>query len=120
TAAWAERIDHIFDETKADAVNLVAFSAGGLDARHLVSDRGYADRVAALVTVSTPHHGTGLCDYLLSRPERLRGFLVGFMEFFGRAAYDLAEPRAEAALRELAPAFVCEQFNPAHADAEGV
>lgn len=119
-SAWAERIEHVLEESGAGAVSLVAFSAGGLDARHLLSARGHADRVAALVTVSTPHRGTGLGEILLGRPERQRALLLGFMEFFGRAAYAPAPPRAEAALRELTPAFVREQFNPAHADVGGV
>lgn len=43
---------------------LVAHSQGGLDARYLVSrlGYGYADRVKAVVTIATPHHGTPLAD----------------------------------------------------------
>jgi triacylglycerol lipase len=120
TRAWQNRIDLVLEETGADRVSLVAFSAGGLDARHLIGPLGYADRVAAVVTVSTPHHGTALCDFLLERPERLRAFVIGVMDFVGRAAYTYDEPRTGHALHELTPAFVCEQFNPHHPDVEGV
>lgn len=119
TAAWRDRIDRILDATGADRVSLVAFSAGGLDARHLVGPLGYADRVAAVVTVSTPHRGTALCNFLLERPERLRQFVVGVMDWLGRATYE-EEPRTGHALHELTPEFVCEQFNPDHPDVEGI
>jgi len=120
TRAWRQRIDHVLEETGADRVSLVGFSAGGLDARHLVGPLGYADRVGAVVTVSTPHHGTALCDFLLERPERQREFVVGVMDWLGRARYADGEPHTGTALHELTPAFVCEQFNPDHPDVEGV
>jgi len=120
TRTWVDRLDRVLEESGADRLSLVGFSAGGLDARHLVSTLGYADRVAAVVTVSTPHHGTALCDFLLERPERLRAFAVGVMDWLGRASYALEEPRTGHALHELTPTFVCEQFNPHHPDAEGV
>ena len=41
---------------------LLAHSQGGLDARYLVSQLGYGDRVAAVVTIATPHHDTQVAD----------------------------------------------------------
>ena len=110
-AAWADRLARVLDETGADRVNLVAFSSAGLDARHLARD-GWADRIASLVTVSTPHRGTALADYVLDRPERLRVWALGVMDFLGRAAYESAPPHAEAAIAELAPAAVEARFPP--------
>ncbi|HET9599107.1 MAG TPA: alpha/beta fold hydrolase [Anaeromyxobacteraceae bacterium] len=43
-------------------VSIIAHSMGGLDARFAISRLGLADRVAALVTVGTPHLGTPLAD----------------------------------------------------------
>ena len=48
-----------------DRVVIVAHSMGGLDARHMVSKLGMADRVSALVTVATPHRGSPFADYVL-------------------------------------------------------
>lgn len=110
--AWEQRIARVLEETQAERVHLIAYSSGGLDARYLVSALGRADWVASLTTLSTPHHGTPLCDYVLARPERLRAWIVGLMDFVGRAAYEAEEPHTEQALREMTPAFVCEQFNP--------
>jgi triacylglycerol lipase len=43
--------------------SMVAFSMGGLIARHYLQFLGGCDRVDALYTISCPHHGT-LCAYL--------------------------------------------------------
>lgn len=48
-------------------VNIIAHSMGGLDARYMIS-RLPPDphvRVASLVTVATPHHGSSYADHLL-------------------------------------------------------
>jgi triacylglycerol lipase len=44
---------------------LLAHSQGGLDARFLVTRLGYADRVIAVVTIATPHHGSPVADVAL-------------------------------------------------------
>lgn len=43
-------------------VNLVAHSLGGLDARYAISRLGLSSKVAALVTIGTPHRGTPLAE----------------------------------------------------------
>jgi triacylglycerol lipase len=43
-------------------INIIAHSMGGLDARYAIAKLGLADRVAALVTVGTPHLGTPVAD----------------------------------------------------------
>jgi triacylglycerol lipase len=58
------------DEAAVDAscdgkVIIIAHSMGGLDARYMISRLGMADRVAALVTLSTPHHGSPYADWCL-------------------------------------------------------
>ena len=108
--AWADRLAAVLAETGAERVNLVGFSSGGLDARLLARDPAWAGRIASLATVSTPHRGTPLADYVLGRPDRLRALAVGVMDAVGRAAYELAPPRTEAALAELAPAAVADRF----------
>jgi triacylglycerol lipase len=112
--AWAERIARVLEETGAEKVNLVGFSLAGLDARHLAGPFGLADRIASIVTVSTPHRGTAIARYLLERPRRLRGLAVAAMEFLGRAAYEVAPPRVRAALEELTPEHVGAAFEPFH------
>ena len=70
-------------------------------------------------TVSAPHAGSPIVDFVLSRPERMKDWAVGLMDFLGRAAYDDA-PHAEEALWELSPEFVEGTFNPAHPLPDGI
>lgn len=63
--AW-HTIDYRAGELKAQIekaipegkINLVGHSMGGLDARYLTSKLGFADRVASVTTIGTPHRGT--------------------------------------------------------------
>jgi triacylglycerol lipase len=109
----------VFEETAAGRVDLVGFSLGGLDARHLAAGP-LRERIAAIVTVSTPHRGTPLATYLLEGPERLASLSVQAMEFFGRLAWKSEPPNVAAALRELTPAYASDVFEAAHPAPEGV
>ena len=57
----------ILGKTGAQKVNIIAHSMGGLDARHMFfndrNDGKIHERVASLVTISTPHHGTCFADW---------------------------------------------------------
>ena len=111
-ATWAAHLQMAMEETAAEKVNLIGFSSGGLDARWLAREMGWAPRIASLVTVSTPHRGTALTRYLLDQPDRLRHWAVALMDFIGRAAYEIEPPDSDAALRELTPEAVADAFPP--------
>lgn len=110
---WAGHLERAMEETGADKLNLIGFSSGGLDARWMAREMDWADRLASIVTVSTPHRGTSLAEFVLERPDRLRTWAVGVMDFIGRAAYEPVPPASEAALVELTRASVCSRFDPA-------
>lgn len=57
-AALAEQVRSI----DAERVIIVAHSMGGLDARYAIAELGLHERVAALVTIGTPHRGTPVAD----------------------------------------------------------
>ncbi|ODV74278.1 triglyceride lipase [Cyberlindnera jadinii NRRL Y-1542] len=53
-------------------INLVAHSMGGLDARYLISELENANyEVVSLTTVTTPHRGSEMADYVLDLSEKL-------------------------------------------------
>jgi triacylglycerol lipase len=55
-------------------VIILAHSLGGLDARFMISHLGMADRVAALVTLATPHRGSSYADWVVQNlGDRLGG-----------------------------------------------
>lgn len=64
-----EEVDRLLAATGAARVMLVGHSTGGLIARAYLERRG-PDRVAALITIATPHHGTKLARLGLGRDAR--------------------------------------------------
>lgn len=55
-------VNDVIQRTGSPKVNIIAHSMGGVDARHMIVDKGMADRVATLTTIGTPHHGTPVAD----------------------------------------------------------
>lgn len=60
-----DRVNEAIAVTGAEKVHIIAHSMGGLDARHMIVDKGMADRVASLTTIGTPHLGTILADHVI-------------------------------------------------------
>ena len=57
-----------------DRVVIVAHSMGGLDARYMINKLDMDDRVAALLTITTPHRGSPYADWcILNLGKRLGG-----------------------------------------------
>jgi triacylglycerol lipase len=63
--ALAEQVDAILAMHGAAKVNLIGHSMGGLDSRYLVHHLGYADKVASVTTIATPHRGSAVADTVL-------------------------------------------------------
>src|SRR5262245_58431741 len=57
-AVRAEELARRIEQLGEKRVNLIAHSMGGLDARYAIAKLGLAERVAALITIGTPHRGT--------------------------------------------------------------
>ncbi|MBR1757422.1 MAG: hypothetical protein IJ744_01675 [Lachnospiraceae bacterium] len=62
--AIAKRIDEILAESGCEKVNVIAHSKGGLDIRKVASSLGYADKIASITTIATPHRGSKTIDML--------------------------------------------------------
>lgn len=60
-----DRVNEIVAQTGAQKIHIIAHSMGGLDARHMIVDKGMAHRVASLTTIGTPHLGTTLADQVI-------------------------------------------------------
>lgn len=67
-----DRVNEALGATGAEKVHIIAHSMGGLDARHMIVDKGMAERVASLTTIGTPHLGTVLADHMIDHG----GFLL--------------------------------------------
>jgi len=63
-----DQITGILDANAATKVHIIAHSMGGLDARTLiVREPDWAERIASLTTIGTPHWGTPVADRLLEK-----------------------------------------------------
>ena len=64
------RVAEVLALCKADKAILVGHSMGGLTARALVTKRGGAPRIARIITLGTPHHGTAHARFSHARDAR--------------------------------------------------
>lgn len=55
-------VNGVLQSTGSAKVHIIAHSMGGVDARHMIVDKGMVDRVATLTTIGTPHLGTPVAD----------------------------------------------------------
>jgi len=105
--------------SKAEKVNIIAHSKGGLEARCMISSLGMADKVASLTTISTPHRGSMAMDSILSGvPEfMLRG--VGLMGNVVRFVWGDRHPDFYAGVKSISTASAAD-FNKKNPDIAGV
>jgi triacylglycerol lipase len=80
----------ILGRPKDERLIVIGHSMGGLDARYMISKLGMADRVRALLTITTPHRGTAYADWCVRHlGERLGGLrLLNFLGWDVQAAVD--------------------------------
>jgi triacylglycerol lipase len=108
-AALADQVDAFTAAHQLDQVHVIAHSMGGLDARYLISSLGFADRIASLTTLGTPHRGSPLADIALGITHSLsasqQDAILAWTDVLGpgvdagqlhRALEDLAEANAPA------------------------
>lgn len=110
--ALAAQIDTILEETGACKVNIIAHSQGGLDARYVIGSLGYGDKIASVITVSTPHRGSQVADAVLGLTGGVTAvFLEGFAKIIGRSVNDLGEDSdLRASLHQLSTEYTTTTF----------
>jgi triacylglycerol lipase len=74
-----ENLLNILKESRAEKINIIAHSMGGLDARHMMfNDRNDGEihkYVASLTTISTPHEGSPFADWGLDNLASLHSLI---------------------------------------------
>lgn len=104
-ARLAQHLDTVWPTGK---VNIIAHSIGGLATRDLITRLGFSGRVASLTTISTPHRGTPVADFVIGNFGD-----TAVMHLVETAGFDTA------ALRDLTTDS-CAAFNAHTPDAPGV
>ncbi len=93
-------------------VNVIAHSMGGLDTRFVIGSLGYGDRIASVITLSTPHRGSRIADMSLGLLSKIDGdALAALASLIARPLGD-DSPDLVAAMTSLAessaPAFAAD------------
>jgi triacylglycerol lipase len=128
TDAWgsiegnAEKIKNkiiaILNETRAEKVNIIAHSRGGLEARYLISSLNMDHAIASLTTISTPHRGVKAMNLAVELPVRFYRFGSFFVDIWFRILGD-KKPDFFTSSRQLSAKYAVE-FNRCNPDKEGV
>ena len=84
-----ENIENILLETKAEKINIIAHSKGGIDSRFLIWKHNFGDKIASLTTISTPHHGSELADLIFSKEVIHTGIVRRALNIFGKLYGDI-------------------------------
>lgn len=93
-------IDGLTISEKAEKVNIIAHSKGGLDSRYLIERLGFDDKIASLTTLCTPHKGSPIASFILRFPK----WLLKFIAFWINLTYRIFGDKHPDALA------VCEQL----------
>ena len=78
-AQLKEQILEILDKEKADKVNLIAHSKGGLDSRYMIDCLGMSEHVASLTFLCTPHKGSVIAEKIDSLPKLIKGAAATYL-----------------------------------------
>jgi triacylglycerol lipase len=121
-AALATQVDDFVASNQLDKVHIIGHSMGGLDSRYLISTLGYADKIASLTTVGTPHRGSPLADVGLGLTDDVgttaEDAILALTGAFGLGD-DITSAQIDLALVDLAEANA-PAFNAANPDAPAV
>lgn len=120
-AQLAAHVDDVLAQTGAAKVILIGHSQGGLDARVVAHD--YPDKVAAVITVATPHEGSAVADVALgiTGDPNAQGVIDDLVNLIGAPLYDQVgnDTSVTQALAQFSTPGIA-QFNADYPDAPGV
>jgi triacylglycerol lipase len=114
-AELQKQVEAILASTGAAKVNLICHSQGGLDCRYVASNLG--ERVASVVTIATPHHGTPVADIATGDlPGPVKAAVDALLNLIGAAiSGGKGDQDSDAALKAMSSAGAL-AFGRAHPD----
>ncbi|KAL2205267.1 alpha/beta-hydrolase, partial [Sarocladium strictum] len=102
------------DSPSTTAVNIIAHSMGGLDARYMIAHcPPEGIKIASLTTIATPHRGSAFADYVLE-PGAGPLYLPRLYGLLERAGLSTT------AFSQLTTTYMKDEFNPSTPDVPGV
>lgn len=116
-----DQVESRLADSPHDEVDIVAHSQGGLDARWVAHER--PDLVAAVVTISSPHHGTQVADVALDLVDHpgIRSVVDALTRLLGESLYTEGGEASDtiAAVRQMTSPRM-EEFNEEVTNQSGV
>ena len=112
------KVNIILQKEKAEKINIIAHSRGGLEARYFISTLNMDHAVASLTTISTPHHGVKAMNIASELPNGLYKFCSFFVNTWFRILGD-KNPDFFLSSRQLSEKY-CTEFNKNNPDKENV
>ncbi|TVR59004.1 MAG: hypothetical protein EA426_07785 [Spirochaetaceae bacterium] len=113
-----EILAYLSENPEHKKIDIIAHSKGGLEARYMITHLGMAEHVASLTTLSTPHRGSPVAEFLIDDSgDGGRIIAAAVANAVGTLLGDV-DPDSEAAVSQLTPKYL-EQFNadtPDHPD----
>ncbi len=116
-ARLAKSLEAALESSGAEKVNIIAHSKGGLEAR-LLASMGYADRIASISTINTPHNGSLTVDRLMRLPRPLIKLAARLTDLWMKLLGD--ECPDSMSCFELFTTAAAERFNAENPVPEGV
>jgi len=111
-------VDSVLEQCEVEKVNLIAHSKGGIDSRYLISTLEYAPKIASLTTISTPHLGSEIADFIFDK-KYIHTKLAKKATRFLAKLYGDKSPDPHKLLKDLTTENMC-QFNLKNPDANSV
>ena len=93
-------IEKLLADEKADKVNIIAHSKGGLDSLYMINNLDMASKISSLTFLCTPHKGSIIANKLYSLPKAVRGTLAFWLNLLYKTFGD-ESPDALTVCRQL-------------------
>ncbi len=99
-AQLKQEIEGILTRTKAEKVNIIAHSKGGMDAVYMIRELEMAPKTASLTTLCTPHRGSPIASFVMRFPKPAVKYAAFWVDLAYRILGD-REPDSFTACEEL-------------------
>lgn len=94
-------IEKLLSDLKAEKVNIIAHSKGGLDSKYMITELGMEDKVASLTTLCTPHRGSIIASKIWDLPYPIKKLCAFSIDSFYRIVCRDEHPDSMKACQQL-------------------
>lgn len=94
------QISEILEREKADKINIIAHSKGGLETIYMIENLAMAEKIASVTTICTPYRGSSVANWVNGIPRPLHSLFVFCADAFYKILGDKS-PDLRTALNQL-------------------